>query len=107
MRKIREVLQLTAARLSARQIASSVGIARSTVSDLQRRAVAAGVSWPLPEEVDEEALTHRLYPSPPAREAASVPLPDWAVVHRELSRKGVTLMLLWQHRNTAAARSAR
>jgi len=96
MRKIREVLRLTAARLSARQIASSVGIARSTVSDLQRRAIAAGVSWPLPEEVDEDALTHRLYPSPPAWDVASVPLPDWPVVHRELSRKGVTLMLLWQ-----------
>ena len=29
-------------------------------------------------------------PASPAR-----PVPDWAVVHRELRRKGVTLMLLW------------
>jgi transposase len=94
MRKIREVLRLTAAGLSARQVSGSVGIARSTVADCLQRAAAAGVSWPLPEELDEDALERRLYPSPPPRPEA-IPLPDWPTVQQELSRKGVTLMLLW------------
>lgn len=95
MRKIREVLRLSAAGVSARQIAGAVGVARSTVADCLRRATAAGVSWPLPEELTEDALDLRLYPPAPPRPDA-IPLPDWAVIQRELSRKGVTLMLLWQ-----------
>lgn len=53
------------------------------------------MSWPLPPELSEDELERRLYPPPPPRPDA-VPLPDWPAVQRELSRKGVTLMLLWQ-----------
>lgn len=95
MRKIREVLRLSAAGLSARQIAGSVGVARSTVAECLKRAAAAGVSWPLPAGLTEDELERRLYPPAPPRPDA-VPLPDWAAIQRELSRKGVTLMLLWQ-----------
>jgi len=38
VRKTREVLRFAAAGLSARQIAASVGIARSTVAECLRRA---------------------------------------------------------------------
>ena len=95
MRKIREVLRLTASGLSARQVALSVGVARSTVADCLRRAALAGLSWPLPEGLDEDELEHRLYP-PAALLTEAAPVPDWSMVQRELSRKGVTLMLLWQ-----------
>jgi transposase len=95
MRQIREVLRLTAAGLSARQVAASAGIARSTVASLLRRAALTGLSWPLPEGLDETALEQALYPPlPPSMDP--IPLPDWTAVHRALSRKGVTLMLLWQ-----------
>ena len=68
MRKIREVLRLTAASLSARQIASSVGIARSTVSDLQRRAIAAGVnSWAYPPAGLSPVITFEQLRSNPKR----------------------------------------
>ena len=57
MRKIREVLRLRFdLRLSARQIAKSCNIARSTVSDYLFRARNAGLSWPLPAELDDTAL---------------------------------------------------
>lgn len=36
MRKIREILRLHAARLSPRQIAASVAVARSTVAECKR-----------------------------------------------------------------------
>jgi transposase len=95
MRKIRDVLRLTAAGTSARQIAESLGMARSTVAECARRATLAGVSWPIPEGLDEAELERRIYP-PVLSDKALPPLPDWSEVHAELSRKGVTLMLLWQ-----------
>jgi transposase len=95
VRKIREVLRLRAeARLSERQIAAVVGSARSTVQECLRRARAAGIGWPLPPECDEDGLVARLYPKAPR--PARYPTPDFAAIHTELARKGVTRMLLWQ-----------
>ena len=95
MRKIREALRLKFdAGLSDREIAVAVGMSRSTVQECLRRAREAGLNWPLPEALDEAALLSRLY-----RRVAlpsSVPLPDFAHVHRELGRRGVTRELLWQ-----------
>ena len=96
MRKIREVLRLYfAAALSIRAIARSVGMSPSTVADYLRRAEGSGLSWPVPEAVDDAGLERRLFPaSQPS--GPSRPLPAWSEVHRELGRKGVTLSLLWQ-----------
>lgn len=96
MRKIKEILRLKwEAGLRDREVATSCGVARSTVSEYVRRARMAGLSWPLPADLDEEALVARLFP-PATRSAASEPpLPDWTLVHRELKRKGVTRWLLW------------
>jgi len=95
MRKIREILRLSAAGLSARQIAGSVGVARSTVADCLLRAGQADLGWPLPAALDDVELERRLYPPAPVRDDA-VPVPDWPRLHAELQRKGVTLLLLWQ-----------
>ena len=95
MRKIREVLRLKfAAGLSDRQIATSVGSARSTVQECLRRAAAANVTWPVPDSLDDAQLEALLYP--PIVAAISVPLPEFAHLHRELSRPGVTRRLLWE-----------
>jgi transposase len=96
MRKIREVLRLRSeAGLSQRAIAGSCRLGRSTVRDYLLRAQAAGLSWPLPDGLDDEELERRLFPLPRAS-AERRPTPDWSTVHRELRRKGVTLALLWQ-----------
>lgn len=100
MRKIREILRLTAQGLSQRQIAEAVGAARATVGDCLMRAKAAGLSWPLPDEHDDAALENLLYP-PPRPSAEHRPMLDCAAVHKELRRKGVTLMLLWQEYKAA------
>ncbi len=53
MRKIKEVLRLRwGCGLSQRQIAESCSIARSTVGEYVLRAQAAGLEWPLPEDLD-------------------------------------------------------
>ena len=48
--------------LSHRQIARSCGISRPTVSNFVRRAEQAGVRWPLPESMSEEALETKRFP---------------------------------------------
>jgi transposase len=95
MRTIKEVLRLKwSCGLGRRAIAKSCGIAKSTVIEYLRRAEKAGLSWPLPAELDDTALEHLLFP-PVILSDSPRPLPVWEDVHRELARKSVTLMLLW------------
>lgn len=95
MRKIREVLRLHAEGFSEREIARSVGCARSSVQICLWRAQKAGVSWPLPPEQDEAMLEGLLYP----RRAPGVevhPTPDFEWIERELKNKHVTRRQLWR-----------
>lgn len=95
MRKIKEVLRLHYDQgLSQNAIAGACRIARATVQDYLRRFQAADLRWPLPEDLAEADLNALLYKS--NLERSPKPEPDWAEVHRELARKGVTLQLLWQ-----------
>src|SRR5436305_10705397 len=98
MRHIREVLRLHySVGMSQRAVASSLGLAQGTVSKYLNRTRRAGVTWPLPLELDDDVrLENRLYPPPSDLPSDQRPQPDWAVVHRELRRSGVTLMLLWE-----------
>lgn len=96
MRKTREVLRLTfAVGLTRRQVAEALGLAASTVSDCVKRATTAGLSWPLPAELDTAALEGRLFPSA-APPVTTRPMPDWNYVRTELARTGVTKWLLWE-----------
>ncbi|MEZ5519269.1 MAG: IS21 family transposase [Gammaproteobacteria bacterium] len=97
MRKIKEVLRLKwVSGLSNRKIAASCGIGRPTVSEYLRRAESAGLRWPLPDDLDEARLERLLFPPPPDLPAQQRGIPDWANIHGELKRPGVTLFLLWQ-----------
>jgi len=96
MRKIRDVLRLSAAGLSKRQIAASLGIGPTAAGACLRRAREAGISWPLPDDLGDAALECRLYPAPAAAAKDWRSRPDWPAVHRELRRKGVTLQLVWE-----------
>ena len=95
MRKIEEILRLKfEIGLTHRAIAKSCGVSTSTVSEYVTHAKAAGLSWPLPEELTAEQLEARLYPDK-GGSRRKVPQPDWPFIHKELKRKGVTLSLLW------------
>lgn len=96
MRFIREVLRLAfGVGLSLREIERSLSISHVTASGYVARAKEAGLSWPLPEQLDDAALARLLFPRP-SPPTGPRPVPDWAYVHRELRRKGVTRILLWQ-----------
>jgi hypothetical protein len=95
MRKIRDVLRLTFDQgLSLREVASSLSMPYSTVGVYLRRAKVAGLSWPLPDDLFDDELEARLFPSE-VKVVATKPEPDFAVVHKELRKKGVQLTLLW------------
>ena len=98
MRKTREILRLHfESHLVPRQIASICKVSRSTVQRCLERLKAAGLSWPLPADLDDVALERRLYPPLPVASAEQRCLPDCAAIHKELkSRKNVTLQLLWE-----------
>ena len=90
MRKIRDVLRLRAGGMSKRKIAASLSIGVTAAGDCMRRARRAGLIWPLPEDLSDAALELRLYPPPQAAATNQRPQPDWAAIHRELRRPGVT-----------------
>jgi transposase len=95
MRKIQEVLRLhVQTKLSERAISSSVSLSRSTVTKIITRAKDAGISWPLPPELDESQLESLLVPNPQGR-PRNCDEPEWTQVLQELKTKGVTLQLLW------------
>ena len=96
MRKIREALRLHYdAGLGVRAVARSLKASPSTVREYLVRAKLQGLTWPLPESLDDAALLQRLYPTPRTN-SGRLPPPQWSKVHRELRRKGVTLALLWE-----------
>lgn len=100
MRKLRELLRLKyEAGFPQRAIAQACGVGLGTVTAYLQRATAAGLSWPLPADLDDTALEARLF-----QRAALVPdraVPAWAEIHHELKKAGVTLALLWQEYRTA------
>jgi len=100
MRKIREVLRLKfEARLSHGKIAAASGVSKGAVSNYVQRAIQKSLGWPLPEELDDAALERLLYPQVLQREHFAHA--DYAHVHQELKRKGVTLQLLWEEYHAA------
>lgn len=96
VRKIREALRLHhEAGLSNRAIARVCRVSNSTVGEYLARAEKAGIGWPLPEELKERDLYQKLFPEK-AKPMAVRPMPNWEEVHRELSKRAVTITLLWK-----------
>jgi MarR family len=60
MRRLRHLLRLPHGGVSAREIGRRLGVARSTVQDNLKRAAAAGLAWPLADDVTDDALELRL-----------------------------------------------
>jgi len=79
MRKIRDILRLRWGwDCRPGRSPSSQGIARSTVADYLRRAEAAGINWPLADDMDEATLEARLFPFAPLIPPGEKPIPDWS-----------------------------
>ena len=78
MRKIRDVLRLSAEGLSTRQIAASLAIGRTTLQGYLDRARDAEVVWPLPPAMSDTDLEHRLFNRAYQNTQRIAAQPDWA-----------------------------
>src|SRR5271170_1884797 len=102
MRKIRELLRLRwEQQLPQRVIANSLRLSQASVSDYLSRVRRAGLTWPLPDGLDDARLEAMLFPLPPDVPSEQRPVPDWSAVHRGLRRPNVTLALLWEEYRAA------
>jgi transposase len=102
IRMIKDILRLKySGGLSHEAIARSLSISKGVVAKYLGLAGAAGLDWEGTAELDEASLERRLLGRSSTETA--VVAPDFATVHIELRRKGMTLMLLWQEYRAAHA----
>ena len=95
MRNIKDVLRLKyVGKLSHERIAVALGVSKGVVTKYAGLASAAGLNWELVHPMDEVQLHNRLINNV-APQSAFV-LPNYGLIHQELRRKGMTLMLLWE-----------
>jgi len=100
IRMIKDILRLKyQGALSHEAIARNLGISKGVVAKYLSLAGVAGLDWQATADLDEASLERRLLGHGIAH--SRVVEPDFARVHIELHRKGVTLMLLWQEYRAA------
>ena len=96
MRRIRETLRLhLQAGLSYNEVGRALRISKSVVGKYVLLARVAGVDWSAAQTLSDEELEAQLY-RPAVPRFSHQLAPDFALVHQELKRPGVTLMLLWE-----------
>ena len=96
MRRIRETLRLhLQAKLSYTEVGRALKISKSVVGKYVSLARAADVDWDRVHSLSDEELEARLF-RPAVPRSSHQLAPDFALVHQELKRAGVTLMLLWE-----------
>jgi transposase len=97
MRKLKDILRLKyEAGLSQRQIAGALRLSLGVVNKYLHAAQAAGITWPLPDDLSEAQLRRRMFPPDAAPSPPHYAPVDFAEIHQELKRKGVTKQLLWE-----------
>ena len=94
MANYREILRLNSLGNSQRSIAREVKSSRDTVAEAIKAAEAAGITWPLDDDITNEDIREILFPGKYAY-ASPYTVPDYQWIHAELAKKGVTLTLLW------------
>jgi transposase len=95
MRELKELLRLALdCRLSYAAVARALRVSKGAVAKYVAAARAADLDWCAISALDEHALEAKLFirSAPTGARVA----PDCTAMYRELKKKGVTLMLLWQ-----------
>ena len=97
MRDVRVIIRLRfLSSLTTSEIARRLGLARSTVRETLSRFESSDLIWPLPEDLSDEGLEAALYANRRSKRGHRRHAePDWPAVHREMKRKHVTLLIVW------------
>jgi transposase len=93
MTNYREIMRLYWYGLSQRNIAESCNCSKTTVNKVLKRAFETGLRWPLDEEVTNAVIFKKLFGD--EKKETNFRMPDYASVHKELAKSGVTLNMLW------------
>lgn len=97
MRKLRDVLRLRlVGGLSIREINRSTKISIGSIQKLLAQTQALGLTWPLPEDLDDGQLARLFYPTADTSTSGHYQIPDWPTIHHELKRTHMTKQLLWE-----------
>ncbi len=97
MRNIREILRLHfEAKLSLRQISASTKCSVGGVQKLLAKTNKLKLTWPLPDDMDDSQLAGLFYPKAELGTSKRFQIPDWKNIRKELTRPGVTKLLLWE-----------
>ncbi len=97
MRQAREIIRLKfSGGVPTREIARRLGVAASTVRETLKRFAGAGLVWPAPEGMSDADLETALYLVRGTKRGHRLHAePDWPTIHRELKRKHVTVLIVW------------
>jgi transposase len=97
MRQAREIIRLKfSACLATREIARRLGLAPSTVRETLKRFESAGLTSPPPDAMTDGELEAALYANRRSKRGHRLHSePDWPTIRRELKRKHVTLLIVW------------
>jgi transposase len=107
MHRIKELLRLKyECALSFERIARALKVSKGVVAKYVKAAQVAGLDWPQLQQMDDEALERRLSLRHGRGAGHGHVMPDFAHVHRELKRNGVTLALLWEEYRQAQGEAA-
>lgn len=93
--KVRSILELLGKNLSAREVSKCLRVSRNTVSEVQDLYLASDKSWEDISDWDDDRLYELFYPDK-FKYKPRYALVDYAYVHKELLKTGVTEYLLWE-----------
>lgn len=93
MTNYREILRLASLGLSKTDIGRQLGCSRNTISVILSRAQKQNLRWPLQPNRSDKNIEETLFPEKTA--ASRYKMPDYARIHHEMGKPGVTFTLLW------------
>lgn len=95
MREIKEVLRLHESGIDKSKISSITGVSRKTIRSYLTYAHAVNLKYSDAQNLSESEIYSKLFPVNNTYDKAK-PQPDWDYIHKEMQKKGVTKLLLWQ-----------
>jgi transposase len=93
MTDYREIMRLSSLGLNRTQIAENLDISRTTVIHVLQRTAAQGLDWQSAKGLSDRELTSKLFPN--GSDTPGYHAPDYAYIHKEMAKPGMTQQLLW------------